>query len=148
MMSGQSNSEGISRRSRERFLFIQHRPESRQATSSRIVSSFSRRWQSDSRRQDLRSSARQDAVYAKSLVGWRAQVRLHFPETGSSAEVDQELSSSASQPMAVTVVQPTSGLRVDPFNSLPVEQDRNVMYVTDYCKCVPECIPVSPSLSQ
>ncbi len=147
-MSGQSNSEGISRRSRERFLFIQHRPESRQATSSRIVSSFSRRWQSDRRRQDLRSSARQDAVYAKSLVGWRAQAREPSPETGPSAEVDQELSSSASQPMAVTVVQPTSGLRVDPFNSLPVEQDRNVMYVTDYCKCVPECIPVSPSLSQ
>ncbi|KAK5198683.1 hypothetical protein LTR92_001154 [Exophiala xenobiotica] len=34
--------------------------------------------------------------------------------------------------MAVTVLQPTSGLRVDPFNSLPVEQDRDVMYVTDY----------------
>ncbi|KAK5223598.1 hypothetical protein LTR72_004984 [Exophiala xenobiotica] len=131
-MSGQSNSEGSRRRLGDSFLFIQHRPESQQATSSRIISSFARRWQSDRRRQDLRSSARQDAVYARSLVGWRAQTRERFPEIGSSAGVDRKPASSASQPMTVTVLQPTSGLRVDPFNSLPVEQDRDVMYVTDY----------------
>jgi hypothetical protein len=47
----------------------------------------------------------------------------------------QEIGRSEVQPTTIPL-QPTGGLRVDPFNALPVENSKNVMAVADYCTCI------------
>src|SRR5262249_20777593 len=63
-------------------VFIDQGPESYQIDQSRVVASQARRFQSAGKRRQQRVSARLDAGYARSLVGWRS---------GSSTPSDENL---------------------------------------------------------
>lgn len=124
-MAEKENPEDHQPRQKDRILFIHSN--SGQPISSGSIFSHARRWQTSQRRQELRTSAKQAAGYARSLVGWRSR------DSNSSAQTGvQQTDTSRNAPLMT--VQPTGGLRVDPFDALPVEHNRDLMFVTDYCE--------------
>ncbi|KIW15287.1 hypothetical protein PV08_05332 [Exophiala spinifera] len=131
-MSGRTASEATQQPGRGTLMFIEHHPESQPTATSRVVTSFARKWQSSQKRQHRRVSARQDAVYARSLVGWQSRAVRLPPQAQPSTHDESDSSSSTSQAITITSLQPTSGLRKDPFNSLPSEQSADMMSVADH----------------
>ena len=112
------------------YLFVQESPSTARTVNLRQVSRQARKWTSSRKQTDLRASAQQRASYARSLVGWERSSTLRgAPDHAASTPDDQGLASPR-----VTMGDVCGGLRVDPFNALPVDQTRPVMDVTDYCE--------------
>ncbi|KAJ9613244.1 hypothetical protein H2200_003186 [Cladophialophora chaetospira] len=116
-MSDEQAPDDSQRPQRDRLLFILHNAAPPRTTNSRAIASHARIWQTDRKRRDQRANAQQEAGYAKSLVGWRARDSQQNPDDNAAMTLS---------------LQPTAGLRVDPFNALPVAQNQDVMYTTDY----------------
>lgn len=133
-------------RDNDRLLFVHLDSESYQGANPRTIASRSRRRQTDRRHQDQRASAQREASYARNLVGWRLrssnipaprEPHLHIPPgltSSTTIQVPNVQGIGRSEvPPTTILLQPTGGLRVDPFNALPVENNKNVMAVADYC---------------
>lgn len=99
-----------------------------------------RRWQACQRSREQKEVARQDAQYARSLVGWHnvraqpdtseAQEGEHTPDIASIVAAENQ-----QPPLKVTMtIEVHGGLRVDPFNALPIESNVSVMEMADYCR--------------
>ena len=123
------------------LLFIQQSPGSPSAVNSRTVVGNARRWQTSRRHRDLRVIAQQESEYARSLVGWvrppgstaPREIRPLLPsktEPPPAPMQDQMEAEPTAEDIALEV---SGGLRIDPFNALPVDHTRQVMDVTDYC---------------
>jgi hypothetical protein len=121
-MQDTHNTQSDQRPHRDEFLFVVHNAATRHTQSPRTIAAHARIRQVDRKHRDRRRGARQDAQYARSLVGWRTR------------DQEQGATASPAEPGLSWSLQPTGGLRVDPFNALPVQQDRDVMYTTDYCE--------------
>ncbi|KIY03616.1 uncharacterized protein Z520_00307 [Fonsecaea multimorphosa CBS 102226] len=136
-MSEQSKKENTSASVPE-HVFIDQRPESVRREKSKLVSSQARRFQSAGKRQQQRLSARQDAGYARSLVGWRStsstppvenQGRESPLTSGISEEQSTELDEANETEMNLAL---QTGLRTDPFSAFPGSNTKEVMFMVDY----------------
>lgn len=121
-------------------VFIDQRPESFVVGRSRLVSSQARRFQSAGKRRHQRDSARKDAVYARSLVGWESksstpanegQRRLSPAKKTAEREQEQEQAPRESNQEQLGLAVRT-GLRIDPFNAFPSSNSKTVMFMVDY----------------
>lgn len=123
-------------------VFIDLSLETSQGVNTRAVASHARRFQVAGKRRQQRVSARQDAVYARSLVGWRSasatspeSLTPTTPQTRASnresehVEEDKVEKDAVHAPMSLGV---NVGLRIDPFNAFPSTNSRSVMYMIDY----------------
>ncbi|KIW65815.1 hypothetical protein PV04_08037 [Phialophora macrospora] len=125
-------------------VFIDQGPRSFHQDRSRLVSSQARRFQSAGKRQNQRFSARQDAGYARSLVGWRSTSSTPSADgrKGASAlslkskspdQRQREEGSQQEQPRGVHVsLSIRTGLRTDPFSAFPSSNTKTVMLQVDY----------------
>ena len=128
-------------------VFIAQGPRSGRGDHSRLVSSQARRFQSASKRQQQRLSARSHAGYAQSLVGWRS-MSSPTPSTGSQGRKsasplrndtpkgraptkELEEHGEASQPQIDLAIR--TGIRSDPFSAFPSSNTKTVMMLVDYC---------------
>lgn len=131
-------------------VFIHQSPDAVHGTNSRLVSSQARRFQSAGKRRQQRISARQDAGYARSLVGWRSTSSTPPFEgepsrpSSATASLEQEkeepelehgrLQTKSEQDAVHISLVAQPGLRVDPFNAFPSSNSKTVMYMVDYRK--------------
>ena len=125
----------------EDLLFIHQSPGAPSAVNSRTVVANARRWQTSRRHRDQRITAQQESEYARSLVGWvrspgstaprGVRSLLRSKTSGAPAWTQNQLEA---EPTAEDIaLEVSGGLRIDPFNALPIDQTRQVMDVTDYC---------------
>jgi hypothetical protein len=127
------------------YVFIDQGPQSFHQDRSRLVSSQARRFQSAGKRQNQRFSAKQDAGYARSLVGWRSNSSTPSVDgrKGASASPlrskspdqrqrgrwsEQEQTNDADVSLSIL-----TGLRTDPFSAFPSSNTKMVMLQVDYC---------------
>ncbi|OAP63207.1 hypothetical protein AYL99_02434 [Fonsecaea erecta] len=119
-------------------VFIDQGPESFRGDKSKLVSSQARRFQSAGKRQRQRVSARQDAGYARSLVGWRStsstppvenQGEESRPKGGTP---DKQLTGPGESSETGMNLAFQTGLRTDPFSAFPGSNTKEVMFMVDY----------------
>ncbi|KIW23563.1 uncharacterized protein PV07_11751 [Cladophialophora immunda] len=119
-------------------VFIDQGPESFRRDKSKLVSSQARRFQSAGKRQQQRLSAKQDAGYARSLVGWRStsstpsaenQGRTSSLKSTTPDEQSTEPGESDETQMSLAL---QTGLRTDPFSAFPGSNTKEVMFMVDY----------------
>jgi len=120
----------------ENLMFIHQRPESFSTNSRRTVAlvmrSQARRWYTNQKHRDQRVLARQEAGYARSLVGWARST----PST--SEEMPLVPRTTASHRQFQTIAADVSGgLRVDPFDALPIQRSEAMTLAIDYCMSAP-----------
>jgi len=129
-------------------VFIDQGPQSYQIDNSRIVASQARRFQSAGKRRRQKISARLDAGYARSLVGWRSTSSTpsddnlprevspshRLAEQGSWHDHQDQLEENNYGQVEINLSIEV-GLRVDPFSAFPSSNSRSVMCIVDYCKC-------------
>jgi hypothetical protein len=146
------------RRAREKtvpdFLFIDHHSGSRE-DFSRIVS-HARRIQHSRKQRQQDSSAKQNAVYARSLVGWQRPVdvvdqpsfsittHVHVHGRNEADQIDENVAAYRARQQLVnsTILTPVdTGLRMDPFQAFPTDNSRQAKEMVDFVS-LPFLVPV------
>lgn len=115
----------------QEYLFIQHGPSRSHNVNFRTVASQARRWTSNRKNRTQRSTANLGASYARSLVGWE---RNTSTSGNRRSESDNDHNAHDQSPELSLLPSVGGGLRSDPFDSLPVNQSKPIMGVTDYCR--------------
>lgn len=126
-------------------LFISHDSVSK-AGFRRIVS-HARRTQHGRKQRQQRETAKQSAVYARSLVGWRraecstaiitvhssTRVEIQTTDHGVPSDTDEVENQARQILMDCSIMTPAdTGLRTDPFSSFPTDNDRSAMEMVDF----------------
>ena len=126
--------------------FISHEEDSRRSLS--IAVSHARRTQATRRTRLQRESAKQEAGYARSLVGWRTadprRVRNYSsreivfqtnPDRSTQARFEHETGTDVyEREDIIATIQSAvdSGVRCDPFNAFPSDNSRAAMHAVDF----------------
>jgi hypothetical protein len=132
-----------------KLLFIGQENISFGRENLRAIVSHARKTQTQQKHSQQRTAARQQATYARSLVGWqqRSNPPSSTPPTTpkpSEQETPKETKKSSRKLLAPTemvldlrVRQPGPGLRLDPFSALPFESTKQTMELIDFCTSLP-----------
>lgn len=131
------------------FLFVNHHAGSRE-DFSRIVS-HARRMQHTRKQRQQDSTAKKNAIYARSLVGWQRPgevvdepivsitTHVHVHPTAEVEQTDEIVVTSAVRQQLVnsTILTPVdTGLRMDPFGAFPTDNSRQTKEMVDFVSLI------------
>lgn len=137
-MSGRRN-QIKSRSNSPCHVFVEQNPASFPRGGSKIVSSQARRFQSAGKRRKQEAAAHENAVYARSLVGWNSHTPKPLPAVSSPASSravsrDRGLSTESEYPAKLFAPHNDKAwLQADTVHASPTTDSSTVMLMVDYC---------------